>query len=114
LEDMPKWLKAGAAGSPYERRMLEVDAAFAKAYEEFLRKRRDVYMKLAELLAKHPELQARFVEASKTSTTFFRDELMRLKGEQESLQGLAKATDGAANDAAALWQKRIQQLQANA
>jgi hypothetical protein len=113
LEDMPKWLKAGAAGSPYSRRMLEVDAAFAKAYEEFLRKRRDVYMKLAELLAKHPELQARFLEASKTSATFFRDELMRLKGEQETLQALAKATEGAANDAAALWQKRIQQLQAN-
>jgi hypothetical protein len=113
LEDMPKWLKAGAAGSPYERRMLEVDAEFAKAYEEFLRKRRDVYMKLAELLAKHPELQARFLEASKTSTTFFRDELMRLKGEQESLQSLTKVT----NDEqafTALWEKRIEQLQAGA
>lgn len=116
LEDMPKWLKAGAAGSPYERRMLEVDAAFAKAYEEFLRKRRDIYKELAELLAKHPELQARFLEASRTSATLFRDELMRLKGEQESVQSLTKATDNAASDekaAAMLWQARIQKLQHN-
>jgi hypothetical protein len=112
LEDMPKWLKAGAAGSPYSRKMLEVDAAFAKAYEEFLRKRRDVYMQLAELLAKHPELQARFIEASKTSTTFFRDELMRLKGEQESLASLTKST-GNEPGAVELWQARIQQLQSN-
>jgi hypothetical protein len=116
LEDMPKWLKAGGAGSPYSRKMLEVDAAFAKAYEEFLRKRRDVYMQLAELLAKHPELQARFIEASKTSTTFFRDELMRLKGEQDSLASLTKSSVNAAGNepgAAALWQARIQQLQSN-
>jgi hypothetical protein len=115
LEDMPKWLKAGAVGSPYERQMLEVDAAFAKAYEEFLKKRRDVYKQLAELLAKHPELQARFLEASKTSATLFRDELMRLKGEQDALQALTKATETAEKNeqAATLWQARIEKLRAN-
>jgi hypothetical protein len=117
LEDMPQWLKAGAAGSPYSRRMIEVDAAFAKAYEEFLKKRRDVYMQLAELLAKHPELQARFLEASKTATTFYRDELMKLKGEQQNVQQLTAATDtNALNEKAIapLWQTRIQELRAKA
>jgi hypothetical protein len=110
LEDMPKWLKAAGASSPYSRKMLEVDAAFAKAYEEFLRKRRDVYMQLAELLAKHPELQARFLEASKASTTLFRDELMRLKTEQDSLHSLTSLTNDP-DASATSWQTRIEKLQ---
>jgi hypothetical protein len=117
LEDMPKWLKAGAPSSPYSRRMLEVDAAFAKAYEEFLRKRRDIYMQLAELLAKHPELQARFLDASKTSTTLYRDELMKLKGEQAALQVLTDAAEkGPKNESTseALWAARLQKLRTQA
>jgi hypothetical protein len=114
VENMPEWLKAGGA-KPYQRSMFEVDAAFAKAFEEMLRQRAAIRKQLAEILAKNPELAARFLDQSEVADKYYRDELLRLKGEQEGLRKLTDAT-GASERAqlAALWQARLRQARTRA
>jgi hypothetical protein len=108
IEDMPRWLKPGDPTAGYQRSMLELEESAAKALQKMLERRREILKELGEVLAKRPELKARFFDQQRTTALVAREELLKLRELQQSLLASTEMTR-ARKDMQPHWQERLRQ-----